>query len=120
MKNETSFITKTINYKKFIASRYIAIEAEQIASKLAPFEKYLVSLKYDGHFYTLLYKNEEVSLINRNGKILDKIFLHKEIEDYLKSKGIKQVFFAGELYFTGDEEQDSFKFLLQWQMVAKA
>jgi len=109
MIKETSFITKSINYKKFIASRYIAIEAEQIASKLGQFEKYLVSLKYDGHFYTMLYEDSEVTLINRNGKILEKRSLHKDIEKQLKSKGIKQAFFAGELYYAGDERTRQFE-----------
>ena len=102
------FITKAKNYKKFIASRYIAIEAETITSKLVQFKQFLVSLKYDGHFYALAYENKKATLINRNGKILERIHFHEEIEKLLQSKGVKKLFVAGELCAQGEERTRQF------------
>ena len=96
------FVTKAVNYKKYIGSRYVAIESEFIQKKLAHFKKYLVSIKYDGHFYALAYENEEVFLINRNGRVIERIDLHFELEKHLKSKGIKKLFVAGELYLDAE------------------
>lgn len=103
-----SFVNKAINYKKFIASRYIAIEQESITTKLVQYKQFLVSLKYDGHFYAMAYENGEVTLINRNGKILEKIELHNAIAKLCKAKGIKKLFVAGELYVDGDKKTRQF------------
>ena len=94
----SNFIEKARNYKKQVASRYIAIEADAITSKLSHFNQYLASIKYDGHFYALAYEDKVASLINRNGKVIDRIHLHDEIEKSLQSKKIDKLFVAGELY----------------------
>ncbi len=96
------FVKKAVNYKKYIGSRYIAIESEFIQKKLNHFKKYLVSKKYDGHFYAMAYENDEVYFINRNGRIVERMDLHLELEKHLKTKGIKKLFVAGELYVDAD------------------
>ncbi len=102
------YVNKAINYKKYIGSRYIAVEADMIPKKLAHFKQYLVSAKYDGHFCALAFENDTVSLINRNGRIIEPIDLQEEIKKYLKSKGIKKLFVAGELYLQADERTRMF------------
>jgi len=103
-----NYVNKAIDYKKFVASRYIAIEEESITSKLVQFKKFLVSVKYDGHFYALAYEDDEVTLINRNGKILNRIHFHDELEALFKEKGIKKLFVAGELYVKADKRTRQF------------
>ncbi|MCK5726486.1 MAG: ATP-dependent DNA ligase [Thiotrichaceae bacterium] len=98
-------VSKAIHYKKIVASRYLAIESESIRKKLSVFSKYLISIKYDGHFYALDYSNKIATLINRNGKIIDRTPLHEEIEAYLQEKKIDHLFAAGELYFSDDSQK---------------
>jgi len=105
-----NFVNKAINYKKFIASRYVAIESQMIPTKLAQFKQFLVSLKYDGHFYALAYENEEITLINRNGKILNEIHIHKDAAKLFKEKGIKKIFLAGELYVDDNNSERTRQF----------
>ncbi len=104
----SDYIKKAIDYKRKIASRYIAIDAEHITSKLAHFNQFLVSVKYDGHFYAMIYEDKNAVFINRNGKILDRIHLHEEMETLLESKGIDKLFIAGELYLDSDERTRMF------------
>ena len=103
-----NFVEKAKNYKKNVASRYIAIEADDIPSKLSHFNDYLVSIKYDGHFYALAYQDEKALLINRNGKIVERVHFHEEIEAFLKSKNISKIFVAGELYVEGSKRTRQF------------
>ncbi len=102
------FINKAIDYKKKIGSRYMAIDAERITSKLAQFNRFLVSVKYDGHFYAMIFEEGEANFINRNGKVLDRIHLHDEMEKLLQGKGIKKIFVAGELYLDSDRRTRMF------------
>lgn len=101
MKNN-EFVKRTVNYKKYIGSRYVAIESTSITHKLAHFKEFLVSIKYDGHFYGLAYDEGEVILINRNGRVLERMDLHEQLEKHFKAKKIKMVFVAGELYVEAD------------------
>lgn len=107
MKNN-DFLQKATDYKKYVASRYIAIESESIAKKLSPFSQYLMSVKYDGHYYALTYENETVTLINRSGKIAPRIHLHETMEAHLKAQGIDSLFIAGELYCSSQKRTHQF------------
>ena len=103
-----NFLQKATDYKKYVASRYIAIESEGIKKKLAPFSQYLMSVKYDGHYYALTYENETVTLINRSGKIAPRIHLHETMEAHFKAKGIESLFIAGELYCASQKRTHQF------------
>lgn len=96
------YIKRAINYKKYIGSRYIALEQGSISKKISHFKEFLVSIKYDGHFYALFYSDNNITMINRSGKIIKRIGLHDEMENHFKSLGIKQLFIAGELYVSSD------------------
>lgn len=102
------YVNRSIDYKRHVASRYTAIQAEEITKKMGHVSKFLVSLKYDGHFYTILYTDNQAHLINRNGKQLERMFLHEAIEKYLQEKGVKQVFAAAELYVKTDKRTRQF------------
>ena len=106
--NNNDFLQKATDYKKYVASRYIAIESEGIAKKLAPFSQYLMSVKYDGHYYALTYENETVTFINRSGKVAPRIHLHDELEAHFKAKGIDSLFIAGELYCSSQKRTHQF------------
>ena len=101
--NNRNYIEKAINYKKNVASRYVPVELGMSKKKLASFSKMLVSVKYDGHFFVIAYENEKVSLINRNGKIIDRIHLHDELESFFKSQNINAVLIAAELYLEAEK-----------------
>lgn len=106
--NNNEFLQKAIDYKKYVASRYMAIEAEGIAKKLAPFSEYLMSVKYDGHYYACAYENETVTFINRSGKIAPRIHLHENLEAHFKEKGYDSLLLAGELYCSSKERTHQF------------
>jgi len=106
--SNNEFLQKATDYKKYVASRYIAIESEGIAKKLAPFSQYLMSVKYDGHYYALAYEDETVTLINRSGKIAPRIHLHESLEAHFKAKGYKSLLIAGELYCSSEERTHQF------------
>lgn len=53
-------------YKNKIASRYIPVDASNIANKIIESEYYLTSIKHDGHLVFLVINNGEIKLYNRS------------------------------------------------------
>lgn len=85
-------------YKRQIASRYIPVAADDIASTIIEADTYAVSVKHDGHFYVLHYDGSACTLVNYSGKVIDDLPLLTEAAEVLQGRCTEAIF-AGELYF---------------------
>ena len=56
--DKQNYIDKAATYKRSVARKYMPSSGEEIISKIRESEEYLLSIKYDGHFYLLCYKND--------------------------------------------------------------
>lgn len=92
----------TTRYKKAVVSKYIAIEKDKILTSITEDEKYLVSTKYDGHYFALCCIDGEPVLINRSGRVYDDLPLLKDAKDLFKSKDIDNIAIPGEVYFNAE------------------
>tara|TARA_B110000438_G_scaffold303043_1_gene362841 strand:- start:6073 stop:7437 length:1365 start_codon:yes stop_codon:yes gene_type:complete len=93
------FINKAIDYKKSVASKYLPVGQGEILSKIREADKYLLSIKHDGHFYLLCYENGKVALINHGGNIIKDLPALDDVKDIFEKSKIKSACFPGELYF---------------------
>ena len=48
-----TYISQAQTYKRSVASKYLPAGREEIVSKIREADQYLLSVKYDGHFYLL-------------------------------------------------------------------
>ncbi|MCP4162138.1 MAG: hypothetical protein GY760_18860 [Deltaproteobacteria bacterium] len=92
----------TTGYKKTVVSRYIAIEKDKILTNITSDEKYLVSTKYDGHYFSLCCIKGEPFLINRSGRIYDDLPILKNAKELFKTKKIKNIAIPGEIYYNDE------------------
>ena len=65
------YISRARDYKQSIASKYLPIDGKEIISKIREADKYLLSVKYDGHLYHLCIEEGEVvsALVSFNLRI---------------------------------------------------
>jgi len=94
------------NYKNKISSRYKSVSLDYI-ERITPQEKYLVSTKYDGHFYGIIYRENQVTITNPKGKIIEGLRINTIISDVLKEK-VESVCLVGELYLPINSRSRSF------------
>jgi ATP-dependent DNA ligase len=103
----SQYTEKVRNYKVRIASRYRSIDIETIGEQMPSQDEYLVSTKYDGHFFSLVKADKKVCFLNQSGKLVEDHPLLKEAAEFLKD--YKQAIIPGELYVSGDERTRSFQ-----------
>lgn len=101
--NTSAIAQKAKNYKLRISSRYLSVDVDRINERIAKQDQYHVSTKHDGHFYTYCYQDGKGAFINPKGRVIEDLNLNETAEKHLKSKGIKQAVFAGELYLYAGE-----------------
>ena len=94
-----TFISQAQNYKRTVASRYLPVGEEEIVSKIREANQYLLSVKFDGHFYLLCYENNKVSLVSPGGNVVNDLPLLLDIKNILNKAKIKDACIPGELYF---------------------
>jgi len=92
-------VARTQDYRRHIASRMVPLEPDHILKRFTAAD-YHVSLKVDGEFNMLLYSDGEALLVNPGGTVRVGLPLLKEAVELFRAAGVKQVFVAGELYFT--------------------
>ncbi len=95
------------NYKLKVASRYISIDPEHF-ERITPQDRFLVSTKYDGHFYGMVHNSEETYFLSPKGKVVNDIALVHTVKAALDKKGIKEVCLVGELYLATEERTRHF------------
>ena len=86
-------------YKSNVASRYMSVGNEEITSKIRESSEYLLSVKYDGHFYLLCLLDKKIFFINPGGNVIDDLPILKQTKNILEKSSVKEAVFAGELYF---------------------
>jgi hypothetical protein len=94
--NIDELIKTAHQYKAKTASRYLPITQEEILSKIVDTEGYLVSTKYDGHFYLLHFDGSSVLLMNHSGEVLENLLLLQGVSDQFSD--YKSLVVVGELY----------------------
>lgn len=97
--NIKTFISQAQNYKRTVASRYLPVGQEEIVSKIREANQYLLSVKFDGHFYLLCYENNKASLVSPGGNVVNDLPLLLDIKNILNKAKIKDACIPGELYF---------------------
>ena len=55
-------------YKQTVSNRFSAIDREGIQKRIYGSDGYLVTTKYDGHFYLLVIENGKSSFINKKAE----------------------------------------------------
>jgi len=93
-------------YKTKVSSRYISISPDTL-ERITPQDRYLVSTKYDGHFYGMVYADGKCSFINPKGKKVADLELNAEAEKVLAGK-VKELCLVGELYIKSEERSRAF------------
>lgn len=85
------------DYKKNIASRYVALGKEQIMDEIKG-EHFFVSAKLDGEFYCALIEESTAYLVSRSGIVSTGLPCTKAIEEIAKSQNITSALIPGELF----------------------
>lgn len=93
-------------YKLKISSRYVSISPDSL-ERIVIQERYLVSTKYDGHFYGLVYAEGKCYFINPKGKRVEGLAINTAVESELQGK-VKDLCLVGELYVRSEERSRSF------------
>ena len=93
------YVDQAKTYKRSVAGKYLPSSGEEIISKVREAEFYLLSIKYDGHFYLLCYKNGEIAFVSPGGNIITDLPSLSIAKELLDKSGVKEAVIAGELYF---------------------
>ncbi len=92
------FVLKVSEYKRSIASRYIALSPEDTGSRIIG-ESFHLSRKIDGEFCCLFSLEGEVFLCNPSGTVFSGIPCLEQVPEILKKENITSAVFAGEFYY---------------------
>ena len=102
------YISRARDYKQSVASKYLPIDGKEIISKIREADRYLLSVKYDGHLYHLCIEEGEVALINHGGNVINDLTLLKEAKNLFDKAKVKNAFISGELYFRKEGRSRAF------------
>ena len=94
-----NYISQAQTYKRSVASKYLPAGGEEIVSKIREADQYLLSVKYDGHFYLLCCEKEAVTLVSPGGNVIDDLPLLADAKELLSKAKVKDACIPGELYF---------------------
>jgi len=89
------------DYKKRLSQQFFSINANQIEQKITG-KKFWVSKKIDGHLQLIVFEDEQIFMIGRNGTVRMNLPCLNEIKKYLSDKKIKKAIIASELYAKRD------------------
>ena len=95
-------IEQACEYKRKVAGSYVAINGEDISSKVAGKTIY-ISKKIDGEFNLLWFDGNKSVLINGSGKVKDDLSVLLKLSKTLQDKKVKEMTMAVELHM---EEPD--------------
>jgi hypothetical protein len=91
-------IFKVSDYKRNVASRYIALSREDTGSRLTG-ESFHLSRKIDGEFCCLFSLGDEVFLCTPSGTVFSGVPCLQQVPELLKKENITSAVFAGEFYY---------------------
>ncbi len=93
-------------YKLRVSSRYLSIAPDKL-EKITIQDRYLVSKKYDGHFYGMVYADGKCTFLNPKGKKVEGLQVNADVEKVLSSQP-SDVCLVGELYVSSEERSRAF------------
>ena len=100
---EQKYIQTAIDYKKNVAGRFVLVEGAKLKQRIDG-ERFAVTRKIDGHMQVVFYIDEQVFMLNANGKQkAEKLKCLDAFAEAVKAAGLKQAIIAAELYLPRPE-----------------
>jgi hypothetical protein len=100
---EQKYIQTAIDYKKNVAGKFVLVEGAKLKQRIDG-ERFAVTRKIDGHMQVVFYIDEQVFMLNANGKQkAEKLKCLDAFAEAVKAAGLKQAIIAAELYLPRPE-----------------
>ena len=100
---EQKYIKTAIDYKKNVAGKFVLVEGAKLKQRIDG-ERFAVTRKIDGHMQVVFYVDEQVFMLNANGKQkAEKLKCLDAFAEAVKTAGLKQAVIAAELYLPRPE-----------------
>jgi len=96
-------IIRQVRMRRRQLGRMMTAYDKQTAKQRLPAGDYHISLKLDGEFTCLVYRDGEVFTINPGGTVRAGAPFHAEAAKHLKKAGVKSALLGGELYVQRDD-----------------
>jgi len=100
---EQKYIQTAIDYKKNVAGKFVLVEGAKLKQRIDG-ERFAVTRKIDGHMQVVFYIDEQVFMLNANGKQkAEQLKCLDAFAEAVKAAGLKQAIIAAELYLPRPE-----------------
>ena len=100
---EQKYIQTAIDYKKNVAGKFVLVEGAKLKQRIDG-ERLAVTRKIDGHMQVVFYIDEQVFMLNANGKQkAEQLKCLDAFAEAVKAAGLKQAVIAAELYLPRPE-----------------
>lgn len=100
---EQKYIQTAIDYKKNVAGKFVLVEGAKLKQRIDG-ERFAVTRKIDGHMQVVFYIDEQVFMLNANGKQkAEQLKCLDAFAEAVKTAGLKQAIIAAELYLPRPE-----------------
>ena len=100
---EQKNIQTAIDYKKNVAGKFVLVEGAKLKQRIDG-ERFAVTRKIDGHMQVVFYIDEQVFMLNANGKQkAEQLKCLDAFAEAVKTAGLKQAIIAAELYLPRPE-----------------
>ncbi len=100
------YANQALQFKQQISNRLLSLDRDGIQKRIYGSDEYLITIKYDGHFYLLVIENGKSFLINKKGRTETELEVNKVANKIFKDK--KHLVIAGELYLKGDKRTHAY------------
>lgn len=100
---EQKYIQTAIDYKKNVAGKFVLVEGAKLKQRIDG-ERFAVTRKIDGHMQVVFYIDEQVFMLNANGKQkAEQLKCLDAFAEAVKAAGLKEAIMAAELYLPRPE-----------------
>ena len=96
---EQKYIQTAIDYKKNVAGKFVLVEGAKLKQRIDG-QRFAVTRKIDGHMQVVFYVDNQVFMLNANGreKASEGLKCLNAFAEAVKAAGLKQAIIAAELY----------------------
>ena len=96
---EQKYIQTAIDYKKNVAGKFVLVEGAKLKQRIDG-QRFAVTRKIDGHMQVVFYVDNQVFMLNANGreKASEGLKCLDAFAEAVKAAGLKQAIIAAELY----------------------
>ena len=101
---EQKYIQTAIDYKKNVAGKFVLVEGAKLKQRIDG-QRFAVTRKIDGHMQVVFYVDNQVFMLNANGreKASEGLKCLNAFAEAVKAAGLKQAVIAAELYLPRPE-----------------